>query len=482
MKTTIILLTSLALSINAFSQKLVKTYYDYSKTKLQAEYYTDAYGKMVGTFKGYSEYGGILLQGSYQDGAPIGKWIENYPDGKPHFIKIYDSPGIRLEVNNGKIIEYYANGSRSEKNYKNQELDGDYKTYDENGTIVLEGKYVNGVFERLGECKRIYDEEQEKLKKLQKEEEAATLKKNTEEYNKHMLIADEAWDKKDYLEALTWYKSASKLLENEKAPIEIMSFMAETFMANSKFFDDYFKNDTLVNDFETLKVDFKIKSVQEYNKSTYVYDVKNPTPNGLNCDCLKPWNERSGVSALKCFEINKEFYEPYQIAITEAFFKYWIALSEEKSNYYESEVTIGFKMQFDFKDSDKSRLYQKATLHTYDKTTFLNNLKDEKENYELSKSVKTNFLKALENKNNITNLNEQNKKKTLLKKYLIVYEELISKINAYPGLTETISLLKSLNTFSDKVVGLYSQETKDMEKKLNDAETSDQIQTIILGQ
>jgi hypothetical protein len=105
-----------------------------------------------------------------------------------------------------------------------------------------------------------------------------------------------------------------------------------------------------------------------------------------------------------------------------------------------------------------------------------------KKNFELSKSVKTNYLKALENKNNITNLNEQNKKKTLLKKYLIVYEELISKINAYPGLTETISLLKSLNSISDKVVVLYSQETKDMEKKLNDAETSDQIQTIILGQ
>ena len=165
MKTTIILLTSLALSINAFSQKLVKTYYDYSKTKLQAEYYTDAYGKMVGTFKGYSEYGGILLQGSYQDGAPIGKWIENYPDGKPHFIKIYDSPGIRLEVNNGKIIEYYANGSRSEKNYKNQELDGDYKFYDENGKILREGKYVNGVLILSEESQRIYDEEQEKLKK-----------------------------------------------------------------------------------------------------------------------------------------------------------------------------------------------------------------------------------------------------------------------------------------------------------------------------
>ena len=462
----ILTITMFALSINAFSQKLNKIYYDYSKTKLQAEYYTDAYGKMVGTFKGYSEYGGILLQGSYQDGAPIGKWIENYPDGKLHFIKIYDSPGIRLEVNNGKIIEYYANGSRSEKNYKNQELDGDYKFYDENGKLLRVGKYVNGVLILSEESQRIYDEEQEKLKKQQKEVEAANLKKNTEEYNKHMLIAGEAWDKKDYLKALTWYESASKLLENEKDAKGAISYIINTFVANSKFFVDYYKNDTVLSDFKILKADFKIKSVQEYNKSTYVYDVKNPTPSNY-CNCLKPWDAEQYmvVSALNCFEINKEFYEPYQIAITEAFFKYKEALDQEGENYRNTKV------RWEFKD-----------LYTYEQDTFLKNLKVVKKNFELSKSVKTNFLKALENKNNITNLNEQNKKKTLLKKYLIVYEELISKINAYPGLTETISLLKSLNTFSDKVVGLYSQETKDIEKKLKDTETSDQIQAIILGQ
>ena len=63
-----------------------------------------------------------------------------------------------------------------------------------------------------------------------------------------------------------------------------------------------------------------------------------------------------------------------------------------------------------------------------------------------------------------------------------MYEDLIAKINAYPGLTETISLLKSLNTISDKVVALYSQETKDIESKLKEADTAEQIQAIILGQ
>ena len=63
-----------------------------------------------------------------------------------------------------------------------------------------------------------------------------------------------------------------------------------------------------------------------------------------------------------------------------------------------------------------------------------------------------------------------------------MHEDLISKISAYPGLIETLSLLNSLNAVSDKVLALYSQETKDLEKKLSDADTPDQIQAIILGQ
>jgi antitoxin component YwqK of YwqJK toxin-antitoxin module len=482
MKLITIILVSLVISINAFSQKLVRTYYDYRKTKIQAEYYTNAYGVKNGIFKGYSEYGGILLQGALKDGAAIGKWIENYEDGKLQCVKIYNSPGLGLGfgMNDGQVIEYYEDGKtiKSEKNYKNQEYDGDYKIYDENGTLTLEGKYVNGVLKLSEVFQRIYDEKQEKQKQLKREEEAATLKKKTEEYEKNILIADKALASKDYKEALKFYNSASNMLEKEKYPKDRISEMKETLLANSKFFDEYFKNDSLFNDFNVLKADFKIKIVKEYNKTTYVYDVKSPQVVNYRT-CLEPWNEPNTEIAFGCFKLNKEFYEPYQIAITEAYFKYIKVLSQEKRNYDYSDVSYEFTGGF---DKEYGWDYKKANLHTYDKTTFLNNLKETKENFEHSKSLKTNYLKALENKVNITNLNEQNKKKTLLKKYLIVYEDLISKINAYSGLSETISLLKSLNSVSDKVVGLYSQETKDLEKKLKDAETSEQIQAVLLGQ
>lgn len=466
----ILTITMFALTINAYSQKLVKEYYDWGKTKIKKEYYTDAYGTLNGSFKAYSEYGGIMKQGQCKNDGPIGKWIENYDNGKLHYIKIYDTPGTNdFQVKDGKIISYYEDGKtiKYERNFKNMELDGVWKEYDEKGIITKEGKYVNGVFEPTGITKIKYDEEQEKEKQRQ----AIILLKNAEEYKNIIPEADKAFVAKDYKKALELYKTASELMVNEKYPKDKISEILETCHTNSKFFSEYIKSqyDTLINDFKAQKADFKIKSVKEYNKYTYAYDDKRPKEASYNCNCVEPWNEQYANNALKCFEINKEFYEPYQRAITEAFFKYDEALSKEETNVKRSGGSFYF-------ENTNNQFY------TYDKTTFLNNLKVAKDNFEFSKSVKTNYLKAVENKVNITNLNEQNKKKTLLKKYLIVYDDLISKINAYPGLTETISLLKSLNSISDKVVGLYSQETKDMEKNLKDAETSEQIQAIILGQ
>jgi antitoxin component YwqK of YwqJK toxin-antitoxin module len=97
----------LALTFNAYSQKLQREYYDWAKTKIKREYYTDSYGKLNGSYKAYSEYGGILKQGQCKDDGPIGKWIENYDDGKLRFVKYYDIPGtFNFQVIDGKIISY----------------------------------------------------------------------------------------------------------------------------------------------------------------------------------------------------------------------------------------------------------------------------------------------------------------------------------------------------------------------------------------
>ena len=469
MKITLII-TMFALTINAYSQKLVKEHYDWAKTKIKREYYTDTYGTLNGSYKAYSEYGGVMKQGQCKNDGPIGKWIENYDNGKLHYIKIYDTPGTYdFQVKDGKIISYYEDGKtiKFEKNWKNMELDGVFKEYDEKGIITKEGKYVNGIFEPTGITKIKYDEEQEKEKQRQ----AIILLKNAEEYKNIIPEADKAFVAKDYKKALELYKSASELMVNEKYPKDKISEIIETYHTNSKFFSEYIKNqyDTLINDFKAQKVNFKIKSVKEYNKYTYAYDDKGPKEASYNCNCVEPWNEQYASNALKCFEINKEFYEPYQRAITETFFKYDEALTKEETNVKRSGGSFYF-------ENTNNQFY------TYDKNTFLANLKEAKINYELGKSVRLLYNSVIEKKNQITTLNDQNKKKTLMKKYLIVHEDLIAKSNAYTSLTETIKIFNTLSTLSDKVITSYAQDTKELESKLKEVETSEQVQAILLGQ
>ena len=466
----ILTITMFALTINAYSQKLVKEYYDWGKTKIKREYYTDAYGTLNGSYKAYSEYGGIMKQGQCKNDGPIGKWIENYDNGKLHYIKIHDTPGTYdFQVKDGKIISYYEDGKniKYERKFKHMELDGVWKEYDEKGIVTKEGKYVNGVFEPTGTTKIKYDEEQEKEKQRQ----AIILLKNAEEYKNIIPEADKAFVAKDYKKALELYKSASDLMVTEKYPKDKITEILETYHTNSKFFSEYIKSqyDSLINDFKTQKGDFKIKSVKEYNKYTYAYDDKKPKQASYNCNCVEPWNEQYADNALKCFEMNKEFYEPYQRAITEAFFKYDEALTKEETNVKRSGGSFYF-------ENTNNQFY------TYDKNTFLANLKEANSNYELGKSVRVLYNSAIDKKNQITTLNDQNKKKTLLKKYIIVYEDLIAKSNAYTSLTETIKVLNTLSTLSDKVITSYSQDTKELESKLKEVETSEQIQAILLGQ
>lgn len=455
-------ITMFVLSVNAYSQKQVREYYDWAKTKIKREYYTDRYGTLNGSYKAYSEYGGILKQGQCKDDGPIGKWIENYDNGKLHYIKIYDTKGTYdFQVINGKIISYYEDGKtiKYERNFKNMEIDGVWKEYDEKGVIAKEGRYVNGVFEPTGITKIKYDELHEKEKERQ-----------TIEYKNILPEADKAFVAKDYKKALKLFKSASELMISEKYPKDKISEILETYHTNSKFFSEYIKvqYDSLMSDFKEQKADFKIKSIKEYNKYTYKYDEKKPQSISYNCDCVNPWNEQYESDATECFKKNPNYYEPYQIAITQGFFKYNEALTKEENNVKRSGENFFF-------ENTNNQFY------TYDRNTFLTNLKEAKSNYELGKSVGVLYKSAIENKNQITTLNDQNKKKTLLKKYLIVYEDLIVKYNAYTSLTETIKVLNTLSTLSDKVINYYSQDTKELESKLKEVETSAQIQAILLG-
>lgn len=467
----ILTITMFALTFNAYSQKLVKEYYDWAKTKIKREYYTDAYGTLNGSYKAYSEYGGIMKQGQCKNDGPIGKWIENYDNGKLHYIKIHDTPGTYdFQVKDGKIISYYEDGStiKYERNFKNMELDGVWKEYDENGIITKEGNYVNGIFEPTGITKLKYDEELEKEKQRQE----IILLKNAEEYKNIIPEADKAFVAKDYKKALDLYKSASILMVNEKYPQDKISEIIETYHTNSKFFTEYIKSqyDSLNKDFKEQTAGFKIKIIKEYNQYSHKYEDKDLISirgYPYDCDCKTPWNETDYSIIEKCFKSNKVFYEPYQIAITDNFFKIDKVLGNEENAVKRSSVN-----NFEFNRTRHS-------FYTYDKFLFLKNIDDAKVEYNKAKSLMNLALKFEEKIKQIENLNKENKKKALFNKYTIVLNDFQAKYNAYLNIDECIKVLNEANLILDKVISLYSNDTKEIEKQLKSAETVEQIKSII---
>jgi hypothetical protein len=245
--------------------------------------------------------------------------------------------------------------------------------------------------------------------------------------------------------------------------------LIETYHANGEFFPQYIKSqyDSLVADFNTTKQNFKIKTVTEYNQYTYKHEEKRPQSVNYSCDCLKPWDEQYASNATECFKKNPNYYEPYQKAITECYFKFDKALDDEEKAVKKSSMSINFNKT-------------NHTFYAYDKQVFLRNIATAKENYNKAKSMMSLALKFDENVKQIEKLNDENKKKTLFSKYSLVLADFQAKYNAYPSLDECITILNEANSFLAKVISLYSTDTKDIEKQLKSAETIEQIKSIIL--
>lgn len=81
-KNILLFATLLLLSTLSFAQTLYRTYYDFEKQHVQEEYYANSYGVKNGAYKKYSEYGGILIQGTYSNDKKEGRWIVKYDNGR----------------------------------------------------------------------------------------------------------------------------------------------------------------------------------------------------------------------------------------------------------------------------------------------------------------------------------------------------------------------------------------------------------------
>lgn len=105
MKPKIIFLLLSILTLKGYSQKLVKTYYDYQHLHLHETYYSED-GNKNGSYTELSEQGGILKQGTFKNDLEEGKWIFKQSDGTPQSEETYKD-GIK----NGTATYYNIFGT-----------------------------------------------------------------------------------------------------------------------------------------------------------------------------------------------------------------------------------------------------------------------------------------------------------------------------------------------------------------------------------
>ncbi|MGL5913871.1 MAG: toxin-antitoxin system YwqK family antitoxin, partial [Bacteroidales bacterium] len=174
MKKQLLILLALSLTTQlVLAQTLFRDYYDITLRKVKEEYQADGYGNKNGTYKKYSEYGGVLISGTYNSKSEkIGTWIERYTDGKIRKKVTYDKKGrlhgveVTYLESGEKIYEAnWRHGKRhgrvldiewitkkkslhliEESYYKNDKLDSIYRKWsDYSGELIEESFYKNGV-------------------------------------------------------------------------------------------------------------------------------------------------------------------------------------------------------------------------------------------------------------------------------------------------------------------------------------------------
>jgi len=191
-------------------------------------------------------------------------------------------------------------------------------------------------------------------------------------------------------------------------------------------------------------------------------------------DIGHPWQLKNWEIAKVCFEKNKGIFNSAQIAVTEQYFQYY--------NFLKSEQEKANRSCKRFAGNVNSK-YMDCYICLYDTNDMINALAPIKKQYEFSKTMITHEKNIYEKKKKIDLLNNQNMKKVLFTKYQVVSADFISKDENYVNVQTSLDNLISFNAFSDKVILLYSQDTKDLEKQLKkEAETVEQIKSIILGQ
>lgn len=136
-----------------------KEYFETGELRSEGEYKD---GKRVGPWKHYHANGKIEQTGKYIDGLPDGEWKWYFASGTLRREETYykgKEDGTSIEYNDtSKIVtkgDYVeglregpwvidVNDHREEGTYRDGQMHGDWKFFDDEGTLVFEGTFVDG--------------------------------------------------------------------------------------------------------------------------------------------------------------------------------------------------------------------------------------------------------------------------------------------------------------------------------------------------
>lgn len=146
-KPTLLLLLLSCTAFQSYSQKIMKTYYDYYNTKLKEEYQIDKNGFKNGYYKSYSQNKMPYEVGQYKNDLKTGIWKTYDADGK-----LKQEANFKEDEYNG-LVKVWVNG----RGYHYLGADHYYDTGDEIRTVMYyqEGGIQSDI-RKDGECKYLY--------------------------------------------------------------------------------------------------------------------------------------------------------------------------------------------------------------------------------------------------------------------------------------------------------------------------------------
>lgn len=127
--------------ISVSCQKTEKAFYPDGRLKSLIP--KDRQGRINGEAKWWYENGSLQIEADYKNNELDGRFTRYFENGMKQ-----SEAGYTRGMQNGLAVEWNINGKVAvEKTYRNDTLDGICRQYDEQGRKIVEGSYKDGFFE-----------------------------------------------------------------------------------------------------------------------------------------------------------------------------------------------------------------------------------------------------------------------------------------------------------------------------------------------